>query len=205
MRPSIASITVILAFTFTGLSLQGFAQGSILADNAAYRQQLNAEYADTVTSPLSRTELALFTELPFYPIDTVYAVLAQFERFERPKTIDMPTTAGTTRRYDIYGMVHFSLNGKDHRLFLYQSHQLRNMPQYSRHLLLAFKDLTSGATTYGGGRFIDVEIPEGDTLPIDFNKAYNPYCAYSTRYACPITPEENFLNTEVTAGVRFAP
>jgi len=77
------------------------------------------------------------------------------------------------------------------------------MPQYKRHLLLAFRDLTSGNATYGGGRFMDIEIPEGDSMLIDLNKAYNPYCAYSTRYACPITPDDNFLDIEVKAGVRM--
>jgi len=196
---------VILIIAFSAVAIQSFAQSGIVADNEAYREDLNAEYADSTTSPLDPNERNAFKGLPFFPIDTAYAVVAKLKRSKRPKTVDMPTTQGTTRKYDIYGSVHFTLNGKEHQLFLYQSHQLRAMPKYSRHLLLAFSDLTTGHTTYGGGRFIDVEIPDGDIMRIDFNKAYNPYCAYSARYACPITPKENFLNTEVRAGVRYEP
>lgn len=195
----------LLSMAFVLLVVRGYAQSGIMADNEAYREKLNAEYADPATSPLDAEEREAFKGLPFFPIDTTYAVVARLKRSKRPKTVDMPTTQGTLRKYDIYGSVHFTLNGKEHRLFLYQSHQLRAMPKYSRHLLLAFTDLTTGHTTYGGGRFIDVEIPEGDTMTIDFNKAYNPYCAYSGRYACPITPKENSLDTEVSAGVRYEP
>ena len=203
MQPTQYFASIFLILTLTLFGEQCVAQSSIMADNEAYRAQLNAEYADTLTSPLTPSEVAEFKGLPFFPIDTTYAVMAKLVRAKRPKTIDMPTTQGTTRKYDIYGTLHFQLHGRDHKLMVYQSHQLRAMPQYKRHLLLAFRDLTSGNATYGGGRFMDIEIPEGDSILIDFNKAYNPYCAYSTRYACPITPDDNFLDIEVKAGVRM--
>jgi uncharacterized protein (DUF1684 family) len=69
-------------------------------------------------------------------------------------------------------------------------------------LFLPFLDNTNGDTTYGGGRYIDLRIPEGDTIEIDFNKAYNPYCAYNSRYSCPIVPRENYLDTNIEAGVK---
>jgi hypothetical protein len=203
MRTCFICSTLALIVLLVSSSVQGWAQTSTMSDNEAYRTQLNAEYADGATSPLGPDELKAFTGLPFFPIDTAYAVTARLERSEKPITIDMPTTQGTVQKYDIFGIIYFRLQGVDHKLALYQSHRLRSMPTYERHLLLAFKDITSGNTTYGGGRFMDVEIPEGDSILIDFNKAYNPYCAYSTRFACPITPEDNFLNLEVKAGVRM--
>ena len=75
-------------------------------------------------------------------------------------------------------------------------------PDYFDYLFLPFLDLTNGKTTYSGGRYIDLRIPEGDTIIIDFNKAFNPYCAYSHHYSCPVVPSENYLDFEVRAGVK---
>ena len=73
---------------------------------------------------------------------------------------------------------------------------------YEDYLFLPFLDDTNGEESYGGGRYIDCRIPEGDTIEIDFNKAYNPYCAYNENYSCPIVPRENYLAIEVKAGVK---
>ena len=74
--------------------------------------------------------------------------------------------------------------------------------EYRDYLFLPFTDKTNGSETYTGGRYIDLSIPEGDTLEINFNKAYNPYCAYNPKYSCPIVPGVNALDTEVRAGVK---
>jgi uncharacterized protein (DUF1684 family) len=67
-------------------------------------------------------------------------------------------------------------------------------------------DDTNGAETYAGGRYIDLAIPGGDSIVIDFNRAYNPYCAYNKKYSCPLVPKVNTLTTEIRAGVKaFAP
>ena len=71
------------------------------------------------------------------------------------------------------------------------------------HLFLPFTDNTNGVETYGGGRYIDLKIPAGNTINIDFNKAYNPYCAYSDKYSCPIPPPENHLDIEIKAGIKL--
>jgi uncharacterized protein (DUF1684 family) len=77
---------------------------------------------------------------------------------------------------------------------------LKKQKEYKKYLFIPFRDLTSGKESYGGGRYIDTEIPAGETLILDFNRAYNPYCAYSHRYSCPIPPEENTLKVEIRAG-----
>ena len=76
-------------------------------------------------------------------------------------------------------------------------------PGYENSLFVPFTDLTNGKETYGGGRYMDVEIPEGDSIVLDFNKAYNPYCAYSTNYSCPIPPKENDLPISINAGLKI--
>ena len=83
-------------------------------------------------------------------------------------------------------------------------HGLKDLKEYKDHLFLPFRDLTNDVETYIGGRYIDLTIPKGNKITIDFNKAYNPYCAYNyTDYSCPIVPEENKLQTRVLAGIKY--
>jgi uncharacterized protein (DUF1684 family) len=95
------------------------------------------------------------------------------------------------------------LKGKEYKLTVYQYMKLLNDEKYAKYLFLPFADLTNGKQTYIGGRFIDLEIPDNDDLVIDFNKAYNPLCAYGNpKYSCPIPPVENQLKVKIKAGVK---
>ncbi len=197
MRFTIA--LVLLFWCAIGYSQNG---ATIISDNEEFRHELNAEYADSAKSPLTKEDFNSFTGLPFFEIDTNYHVVAEFERAKKSKSFKMKTTTDRRPVYEIYGTVTFTLSGKDVKLNVYQSHRLREMEQYKNDLFLPFTDLSNGAESYGGGRFIDLEIPEGTTIEIDFNQAYNPYCAYSTRYSCPIPPKGNFIDLSVLAGVK---
>jgi uncharacterized protein (DUF1684 family) len=86
---------------------------------------------------------------------------------------------------------------------LYRSLRTDIAPKYQNLLFLPFKDHTSGKTSYGGGRYLDLPIPSGNKLVIDFNKAYHPYCAYTTGYSCPVVPEDNYLDLAVEAGIKM--
>jgi uncharacterized protein (DUF1684 family) len=99
----------------------------------------------------------------------------------------------------------FTINGKDFQLTLYKNEIPSPNPKYSDLLFLPFTDETNGKTTYGGGRYIDVSIKDikNGFLALDFNKAYNPYCAYSNGYRCPVPPEENDLQLEILAGEKL--
>lgn len=138
----------------------------------------------------------------FYPADESFVVRANFIKFTAKEPATMKTFAGTEQEYIKYGILQFKLKGKLHELVLYQSVREIKIPGYEHYLFLPFTDSTNTRTTYGGGRYIDVfstDIKKGKLL-IDFNKAYNPYCAYSSGYQCPIPPEENDLPIAVTAG-----
>jgi uncharacterized protein (DUF1684 family) len=74
--------------------------------------------------------------------------------------------------------------------------------KYKNHIFVPFTDLTTGSESYGGGRYVDLELPFSDKVIIDFNRAYNPYCAYNHKYSCAIPPEENHLNVAIKAGVK---
>ena len=116
----------------------------------------------------------------------------------------MKTTTDRLPLYRKYGIASFRLNGKDFQLSLYQPQQEITSTDHSNLLFLPFNDLSNGKTSYGGGRFIDIETPavNAKTVIIDFNKSYNPYCAYNSKYSCPIPPKENDLEIEIPAGVK---
>lgn len=170
---------------------------------ARYQQQLNEEYANPATSPLLPQDLEKFAGLPFYPIDAQFRVTARFMRTPGSRPFVMPTSRPRRTIYEQYGKALFTLQDTAYELLIYQSHELRVTEKYRNHLFLPFTDLTSGRETYGGGRYLELTIPEGDTIVIDFNQAYHPYCAYNPKYACPIPPRENNLPVAIRAGVRL--
>ncbi len=167
----------------------------------AFQYKLNIEFSDKKTSPLTESDFKSFKKLNFFPIDKKYKITAQFERTPNEPIFEMPTTTDRLPLYTQYGIATFTLDGKKLTLRIYQNQELILDPQYSNHLFIAFTDLTNGKETYNGGRYIDLEIPEEDAITIDFNKAYNPYCAYNHEYSCPIPPKENDLDIEIKAGI----
>ena len=98
----------------------------------------------------------------------------------------MKTTTDRVSDERVYGVLSFELNGKAFELNVYQGKELMNSEKYKDYLFLPFLDNTNGEGSYSGGRYIDLRIPEGDTMIIDFNTAYNPYCAYNELFSCPI-------------------
>lgn len=175
---------------------------SIYESAKAYQSELNSEYKDPKTSPLKDKDRKDFEGLDFFEIDTTYAVVAKFTRTPDELSFYMQTTTDRTPEYKKYGYVTFLLKGKEFVLNVYQSQQLKNTPQYKNYLFIPFLDDTNGTLTYGGGRYLDTNIPEGNTIPLDFNKAYNPYCAYNKKYSCPVVPQENRVNMAINAGVK---
>ncbi|MCW2120789.1 DUF1684 domain-containing protein [Flavobacterium sp. 7A] len=167
-----------------------------------FQTQLNKEYADAKTSPLEPNDLAHFQTLDFYPINESYVITAKFIRTKKEKAFKMKTSTNRAPLYIKYGEVHFTINGKECVLNLYCDIVLSRTAKYKKNLFLPFSDLSSGIDTYIGGRYIDLKIPSGDTIDIDFNTAYNPYCAYSHKYSCPRVPLENDLQVRIEAGVK---
>lgn len=169
----------------------------IAEHRAAYKQA----FVEDSHAPLDEAGVE---KLAFFPPDSAYRVEAQFERTEDAEPFDMATYSGITKPYVQYGTLIFKLQDTTLQMAVYQSLRLVRMPQYRDHLFIPFKDVTNGETTYGGGRYMDVskkDIEEGQ-LWLDFNKAYNPYCAYSDGYNCPIPPAVNHLPLPIEAGER---
>ena len=199
IRKLISGLILTTIFGFNGLTQE--VPPSYIRQIQHFQEELNEEYANPETSPLPKQDVAAFKGLPFYPVDSTYRVEADFVRTPGQLPFYMPTTTGDRRVYEKYAEVHFKLNEKQQVLHVYQSHALREMEKYKDYLFLPFTDKTNGTETYGGGRFLDLRIPEGEKIVLDFNKAYNPYCAYNSGYSCPIPPKENKLKVAVRAGV----
>ncbi|MFT6749120.1 MAG: hypothetical protein ACJAQ1_001050 [Flavobacterium sp.] len=167
-----------------------------------FQDELNSEYADAKKSPLLPGDLSLFKSLDFYLISEKFIVNAKFVKSKKRLVVKMKTSTNRVPEYKVYGTLFFELEGKPFQLNVYQSVPISKNPEYVDYLFLPFSDLSNGKESYIGGRYIDLKIPNSDTLILDFNKAYNPYCAYSPNYSCPKVPLENDLNVSILAGVK---
>ncbi|TYA97871.1 DUF1684 domain-containing protein [Seonamhaeicola marinus] len=167
-----------------------------------YQRAQNAKFKDVTESPLTDKDRKKFTGLDFFKVDSSYVVSARFKRTPNEISFKMKTTTNRRPEYVKYGELSFTLKGKDLKLDIYQNQELIQKEGYEDYLFLPFLDETNGVETYGGGRYIDARIPEGDTMVINFNEAYNPYCAYSERYSCPVVPRQNYLRVRIEAGVK---
>jgi len=174
----------------------------IIQEIQNYQDEMDREFADPEQSILKPEDLSQFKGLNWYPINLDYRVTARLERTPNALPFLMPTTTERTPEYVQYGILYFSLEDRDLQLPVYRSAQGYEDPQYADYLFCPFTDWASGDGAYGGGRYIDLHIPEGDRLILDFNKSYNPYCAYNERYSCPIPPKENDLPVRIEAGIK---
>ncbi len=168
----------------------------------AFQAHLTKEFKNPETSPL-REKAKHFKKHDFFAIDLDYRVEAEFEPTPEAQVFTMPTSGPRKPKYKKFGILKFELKGKPYTLALYQNQAFLNNPMYKDYLFLPFNDLTNGVETYGGGRYIDFKIPTSNKVILDFNKCYNPYCAYSDGWSCPIPPVENNLDMEVRAGIKL--
>ena len=167
-----------------------------------FQDTLNKEYGTREESPLTDDDFKVFKGLDFYPINEKFIVEAKFTRTPNEKVFKMKTSTSRVPEYVKYGELLFTIDGKDFKLNLYQNIELIKKAGFEDYLFLPFSDLTCGKESYIGGRYIDMRISKGATMTIDFNKAYNPYCAYNYKYSCPIVPLENNLDIAILAGVK---
>lgn len=138
----------------------------------------------------------------FFPVSSYYNLSARFEKITDTIGFTMKTSANTFKHYFRYGKLLFTVAGKEFQLFVYQSKDLMKTERYKDYLFVPFTDLTTGDQSYGSGRYLEFykQDIQNDRLQLDFNKAYNPYCAYSAGYKCPIPPNENALPIPIRAG-----
>ena len=183
----------LLTSTYSQSSLESIEQ---------FRQEYIQAFLEDEYAPLDSNSISY---LRFFPADTSYITLASFERTPEAIPFDMPTSSGMVKPYVCYGKIRFQLNDTILNALVYQSLRLAETEEYENYLLFPFNDFTNNLTSYGGGRYIDLSIEDikNGTIIIDFNRAYNPYCAYSDGYNCPVPPSENYLPTYIEAGEKM--
>ncbi len=196
---------LLFVLNFFSLSYISFAQTdtAIVNDTKRFQSELKTEYDDPYHTPLSAKAKKNFAGIHFFAFDANYAVDTRFVRTPQEKPFQMSTSSGMRKTYIKYAEAFFVIDKKEYKLNVYQSQDLLKSADYKDYLFIPFTDATSGTETYEGGRYIDLTIPASDHISINFNKAYQPYCAYTDGYNCPVPPQENHLPVKIEAGVRF--
>ncbi len=168
-----------------------------------HRKKTERAFRNPDKSPL-RDQANGFEGHDYFDINPEFRVVARLELTPESEPFQLATSdPERLKTYVRYAILHFELKGEEHTLEVYRSAALQGIRRYRDHLFLPFTDQTTGVSTYGGGRYLDLEVPEGDSLVIDFNLAYNPYCAYrSDGWSCPIPPDANRLDVAIEAGIK---
>ncbi len=167
---------------------------------ASERMAINEHFFNPKESPLDSHLFYTFKGIKFFPIHEKYRVKASLSLLKTDSIFELPHSHDATKPYKQYAVAKFELLGKSYELLVLE--QVVKKPGAENYLLLPFTDATSGVETYGGGRYIDLDKTLGSEQIIDFNKAYNPYCLYNSKYTCPIPPKENKLPIRVEAGMK---
>ena len=198
------ALCLFLYFTFFDSSTNPSTGSVAVADTATYNQEIRTErikkdefMRTNAESPIA--DKSAFNGLLYYGPDPGYRVTARLEPFaDKTQKLVVRMSDGTEEVYSKVAHAVFSLEGSAHRLLIVSIDDT-----YS----ILFRDATSNKETYGGGRYLDLTADQltSSQAVLDFNTAYNPYCAYNPSYACPIPPAENVLNVSIKAGERYVP
>ncbi|MEQ8924277.1 MAG: DUF1684 domain-containing protein [Fulvivirga sp.] len=181
-------VVVIMIYSFSG----GQTTEEYIAEIEEEREEQDLFMRNSSESPFyNNTES--YKGLNHFPIDIKYKIKAKFTEPSSKKIRKLPTNDDLSREYLEYGYAEFTLFDKKQSLLI-----LENVEDEK--LFLAFGDETSTETTYGAGRYLDVTHGGGGSITLDFNLAYNPYCAYSDEFSCPLPPRENLLSVPIEAG-----
>lgn len=145
-------------------------------------------------SPLAREQRQEFKGLLYFPENDALRLEVRVEEFMDKEQFDMQTSTGSVQTYEKFGRFKFVVDGDEVELTIYQSRQ---------GFFLPFVDSLAGRETYPAGRYLEPEPLPGGRFLVDFNLAYNPYCAYNEMWSCPITPAENRLKVAIRAGEKL--
>lgn len=211
MHKYILSAFVVISYlTSCGNADNDLSEGSPVATvsntvtNAAkYQKELRDFYNNSETTPLSPEDRRNFKGITFFPMSEKFVVKAQFTANDSGKVIPFPTSANKVKEYKELGIATFEIEGRSQTITLYEPHPVIEGSEDL--VFIPFRDATSGLTSYGAGRYLELSKDDLKKQPVilDFNRAYNPYCAYSDDYNCPIPPQNNTLSVKIEAGVSY--
>lgn len=152
----------------------------------------------SASSPFDKNK-SVYQDLKYYPIDAKYKVKAQVEKFEELEYVSIGESNGSSKRYLKYAKLKFEIDDQPLELIVLKPTGFGQLNV----LFTAFADDTSGKETYGAGRYLDLDFKNASTITLDFNLAYNPYCAYNEEFSCPLPPSENLLPVKIEAGEKI--
>lgn len=164
----------------------------------AFRRQKDKFFKESSDSPLLPEDKETFEGANYYPVDAKYRVNATLVPDSNPGVFRVQTTTGDFKEYTRIGRLEFEIDGTKYSLTAFMPPH--DEPMHGSRVFVPFRDKTSGKDTYGAGRYLDLNKRGGNDYVLDFNRAYNPFCAYSPYYSCPLPPGENNLPVEITAG-----
>ncbi len=197
MLKKIAIVVAVIGIIFYSLNDTKLDISTYAAQLNKARKEKNKSFRQGENSPLIPTEKASFDSLKYYPASLDFVINATVARNETPDTVTMQMSDNRTEKYLNWGKANFTIDKAAQQLTLY----LKATGTDST-LFIPFTDLTNGRETYGGGRYLDAPIPKLNVaeLKLDFNAAYNPFCAYNNAYSCPVPPADNRLKIGIPAG-----
>lgn len=191
---------IVWAVAAAAMLVANAASGQSYADSiAAYREHYVQELLAETRAPVKAADAG---KLQFFAPDLKYRVWAEVLETPGSKPFMIPTHSGKNKPYRVYAILSFVIDGETYNLRTYQAVDLMKDGTHKDYLFLPFKDMTNYGSTYGGGRYIDLAVSDisNHRVLLDFNKAYNPYCAYAEGFNCPIPPQENSLPIEIPVG-----
>lgn len=187
--PAIIIIGVIVAYLFLDSKKEDYIQSII-----DHRIQVDSFMKNSDESPFNSTDVN-YTGLDYFKPDASYKLEASYQPFGNRKIKMLTTSDGKEEAYEEYGTAYFIIEGVQNELVI-----LKSVSSTTYDLFIPFADASSGEATYGGGRYLNVTLGVNDLVELDFNKAYNPYCAYAPAYSCPLPPSSNILSIPILAG-----
>ena len=200
MIPSLGRALAALAIAAAGAC----SSGPPPPDDSGYVAQLETARvekdrffgSDDPESPVPADKRSVLLPLRYYAIDPAYSVPAALRLAEERPVFEMPTSTGTLRKYQNVGRIEFTIQGQPMSLGAFVEDGTREITT----LFVPFADMTTGSETYSAGRYLDLHPTSSGYYTLDFNTAYNPYCAYNSRYECPFPPPSNRLKVPIRAG-----
>jgi uncharacterized protein len=171
----------------------------------AVRREKDFFFKEDEDSPIPHQLRHSFSGLAYFDVDPKYRVRARLVKDPNPQRVVLATSKGIPRDMIRAGVFEFEIEGTKQRLAAYKSVSQPGHHHEDRSLFVPFRDATSGKETYGAARYLDIEEQPTDEYVLDFNVAYNPYCAYSDDYVCPFPPRENWLTVPLRAGEKNFP
>ena len=164
--------------------------------NVLRERQVKDDFFHSANSPLLTAERGNFKGLDYFPVNPELRFQVRLQRYSSPRAIRMATNTGEIRSGLLYGFFEFEIEDRNCQVQVYRLEESFSEPA----LFIPFLDATSGDETYEGGRYIDLTENTSGIYDLDFNRAYNPYCAYNPEYSCPAPPTENTVTAHIRAG-----